>query len=124
MKKIDLGIYITCSINGDDVRFLRTYNEYAWDNKISDAHKFETVEEAEEILKSDYFTKRVRMSSGTLYAPFILRLAACIDNDTLSQQVSINIVKITLDLDLIKGKSILVYDIHPTPAEGDDYKLI
>lgn len=113
MKK-NLGIYIIAKCN-DTVKFLGCVSGWGWTwDDLNRARVFKSTEEAKKILQNSEFTKRQKCTDGTLLAPYLLRSAAGLSNEKKNETISIQIVDINLEFDVIRGTNVLVYDIAPT----------
>ena len=89
---------------------------------LNGAKLFNSELEAEKSLKSEYFTKRTKMSDGSLNAPYILRLAGKINSSKRRNNVTVSIVKIFHEIEVVKQKNLVVYDIVPTSSDDHKYE--
>lgn len=87
-----------------------------WTTQLRDASLFDSADEANKRLLDSEFTKRIKMSSGSWDAPYMLRSLAHETNGKLNSEVIVTVAQIKIDF--IPGKSIQenVFDIEPKPA--------
>lgn len=87
-----------------------------WTTRLRDARLFDSADEANKRLLDSEFTKRIKMSSGSWDAPYMLRSLAHETNGKLNSEVIVTVAQIKINF--IPGKSIQenVFDIEPKPA--------